>query len=312
MLDQLQSLRKAVEPIAFDVYDRFKTPSILSLLAMEIDNTVAQEDPVSLEWLGSFAEMREWLDEKTTQKIFKGEFSIPIQGYEMTWSFDRKKLRRANALGASFVAQIQSQVERFAKGKLRLVMDVFRQNPLTYDGQNLFDAAHVHPSGKGTYSNLLTPNWVDPANPTIDEAKQFLHDAQARLTDNMGIDAEVMDAAEIDKNLVVTVHNSAAFSKFNLVRTMPRIDNAENEWMGGFKLLRDFHPTSGQESYLEVQFSAGTKGPRPVIFVIDEEPSQLAIDETEVFKRRKISMGFEAWYGVKAGWPQVVLQGQPS
>lgn len=311
-LDVLQSLRVAVEPIAFDVYDKHKTPPIVPRLAMEIDNTTAQEDPVNLEWLGSFAEMREWLDEKTTQRIFKGDFSIPIKPYEITWAVDRKKLRRPGNFSGAFVAQIQAQVERFAKGKVRLVMDILRSNPLAYDGQNLFDTDHVHPDDKGTYSNVLAPDWATTTAPTVDELKAFLHDAQGRLVDNMGIDAELVDSSAIDKNLLVICHNAASFSKLNQIRTMARIDNAENEWFGGFTLLRDMNPTSGQETYVEVCFSPDGAGPKPVIFVIDEEPSELKVDTTAEFKNRMIAMGFEAWFGVKPGWPQVIVQGRPT
>lgn len=310
MLDQLQSIRKAVTPVVFNVYDQAENESDLPLLATTIDNRSLQEDPVNLEWVGEFFEMRPWLDEKTLQKVFKGTFAIPIDAYELTIGVDVKKIRRPGAIGAE-LGRFERMARAFSRGKKKLVMDTFRLNPLAYDGQNLFDTDHVHPGGKGTYSNILEPAVVDEDAPTVDELKAALHDSFARLRTIGGVIEEVINTERIRKNYVVVSHSPAYTTVFERIRTMDRIDNAENELKGTFTLLEDQKPTSGEETYFEVMYSA-PNGPRPVIFVIDEEPTELKIDDGTVFKNRLRAMGLEAYYGTKPGWPQVVVQNQPN
>jgi Mu-like prophage major head subunit gpT len=309
-LDLLTSIRRTVTPIAFDVYDKQENVSLLPRVATIIDNRQLQEDPVTLEWVGEFFQMRPWLDEKTTQRVVRGDFTIPIKAYEVTVHLNRKKLKRPNGI-ASAIPLADRMAAAFSTGKMGLAASVLRSNPLAYDGQNLFDTDHVHPDGQGSYSNVLAPNWVDPAQPTIAEAKALLHEGIGRLLVNRAITQEIVDTELAGKDLVVIVHNVAHQSIFRRIQTMEKIDNLENELRGTFVLFQDMNPTSGQENYIEIVYSP-PNGPRPILFVVDEEPSELKVDDSSEFKNLYVAMGMEAFYGVKPGWPQTALQVRPT
>lgn len=309
MIDIIKSIRRAVAAIVFNAYETTEDASLLPRLATVFDNRQAQEDPVNLEWIGEFFEMREWIDEKTTQSIFSGTFAIPIKAYESTVWFDRKKLRRPQSLG-SLIPLGERLGAAFSRGKIKLVADTFRLNPLAYDGQNLFDTDHTHPDTKGSYSNVVSLGFANAAAPTTDEVKTFLHACHERLVVNRAIQAEIVDADQVAKDLVVIVHNGAHFTAFNKVRTMQTIDQKSNELVGSFSLFQDVKPAAGQANYIEVILGAAG-APRPVIFVVDEEPGELKVDASGEFKNRKVAMGLEAYYGTKPGWPQVCLQGRP-
>ena len=188
------------------------------------------------------------------------------------------------------------------------MLEVFRKNPLAYDGQNFFDADHAHPGDKGTYSNILDLDFAAPGAPTVDEVKALLDAARTRFSTNLTIQSEVIDAARLDENLLVIVHNATHFSTFNKVRTKPRFGLEENEHQGTFTLLQDQRPTAGQENYVEVVFTEAN-GPRPAFLVLDQDPV-LDAWESDRFGNEYVAVGLKGIFGVKPGYPQTSLQAQ--
>lgn len=312
----LQSIAQRVNPIAFDVYDRYEQQSFLRDFALVLNND-ANENPVKFEWVGANLEARPWVDERTTQAIFTGDFSVPIDDYEATFEFNLREIQRSGSLGASGMAALQTQMQAFSLRKMQILAQVFRDNPPAYDGQDLFDTDHVHPAANGhpqtTYSNVLTPNWADPAAPTLDEADAFLYSASKRLRKIGGYRMEWVDTAQFGSNLNVVTHNESHAEAFETLRDAEHLgtNTQRNRWRGRIRVIEDLNPKAGQENYLEVTHNEGD-GPKPVIFVVDQEPGGLEVDESARFDRRKVRMGWSAAYGAKPGWPQKAVQGRPT
>lgn len=306
----LQSIRQFVTPIAFNAYDNASLSSGIETLAMTIDNTILQEDPVDLEFWSAWFSMREWVDEKTTQDVFKGNFTIPIRAYEVTAKANVKKLRRPNSL-AKLEPTARLMAEAFVRDQVGIVMDVLRTNPLAYDGQNLFDTDHEHPD-ETTYSNIFDFSdelgaYSDANLPTVTEIKDGLHGALGRLVTNRAVRSQLLSTAELTQNITVLTHKTTYWTQFNKLLSIQTIDQVSNEFFGGFQLLHD--PQVSDNDY-EVLFSA-PGGPRPTIFVVDEQPSELKFGDSREFDTGEIRFGLEGYFGAKPGWPQTIVRVTP-
>ena len=66
-IEQLQTIARTVTPIAMDIYDKENMGSLLPLFAAPVTRRGNQKT-VRLEWWSAFPQLREWIDEKTTQQ----------------------------------------------------------------------------------------------------------------------------------------------------------------------------------------------------------------------------------------------------
>lgn len=287
--------------------------SMRNRLAIVIDNRTTKENPVRLDEDFYFPQVTAWEDEKVAAAVAaRVEFTVPLKGYQATLPYNRVNIERPDRQ-----ARLQRMVERlvpaYDRKQVGLLMAVFRTNPMAYDGQNFFDTDHAHPASKGTYSNVLTPEFADLAAPTVDEAKALLHEARTRFVTNMTLDAEVLEAGEISQSMLVIVHNAAYWSVFERVRSIAKFDDNENELKGTFTLLLDPKPTSGEENYIEFVVSSPGGLIRPAFLVIDQDPRLDAWDDSRnSYSNAYVAVGIEGIMGVKPAFPQSSLQAQPT
>jgi hypothetical protein len=296
---------------AFAVYDQLENLSLLPMIA-QIHRNVSRNNPVRFDHPFLFPVAYEWRDEGVSIDGFdRLEWTVPLTGYRVDIPYNRIDIGRPET-----VANLQDAISRIPAAwdrlKVKLALDVFRSDAVCYDGQAFWYASHTHPAGQGTFSNMLAPNWVSTTSPTVTEAIEFLDSAKARLATNLTIQAEVIDASQMDRDLVVIVHNDTHYQMFNRVRTMAVLgtDNEPNRHYGTFALWLDKKPTSGEETYIEV-FWAGAGAPRPVIFVLDQEPTTLDVYENSRYGNEYVSIGWKGIFGIKAGYPQAAVQAIP-
>lgn len=315
-LSILQRQVQQVQILAYNRYDLLQADptQLLNILTLTIDNRTARENPVRLEEDFFFPEAYSWEDEMVSiPGLDKLEYTVPIKGYAALLPYNRVNIGRPGT-----VAKLERLIPRLGDAQLRLqvrkAMSVFRGNPLSVTGQNFFADAHPHPAGKGTYDNILTPNWTDPASPTDQEVRDLLEAVRVQFAANLSIDAEVIDDSLLDKDMLVIVHNSTHQTAFRRAKNDNTItvgsDQVPNPNKGTFTLLRDRRPTSGQENYIEfVRTAPG--GPRPVIRVIDADP-KLDVIETNRVSNGYVGITMEQMFGMKAGDPSTAMQAQPS
>jgi hypothetical protein len=312
MIDSLKRQLVQFRTLAMDFYDKLAASpdEIRNKLATVVDNRGERQNPVRMDEDFFFPVVHGWEDQAATiEGLDKIEFVVPMKGYDAFLPYNAVNIDRPDTV-ARLERLVPRLVPAFFEMQTRLIMNVFRKNPLCYDGQNFFDTDHSHPGGKGAYSNVLTPTFAAAGNPTIDEAKALLHEVQGRLVQNLAIEAEVVNGDQVAKMLTVIVHNVAHWSKFNLVRTQEKFEDNSNEFRGTFSLLLDRHPTSGQENRIEFQLSE-LGGPRPAFLVPDKDPV-LEAWETNRVPNGYVAIGVKGIFGVKPGFPQGSVQARPN
>jgi phage major head subunit gpT-like protein len=309
MISGLQSIARAVTPIALDIYDKLDSSSVFGVLAQLVPNP-GREKVVTVEWWSAFPQLRKWIGERTVQRAFQDSLVIPGEPYEITMEFDRRDAERASGLVKA--EELAGKIARaFARGKVMLALRALRTNALTYDGQSFFDSDHAHPDGS-TFSNLIELARGSAAYPTVQEARSELKVAQSRLMENRLIRDELVEEAEVaaSLSLIVLARSQPVWSAYRDLRTEERIGTEPNRFRNTFRLLRDFNPPAGLENTIDV-IEALPDGPRPTVFVATREPEGLQFDETKVFSHNQVPFGMDAEYGVAAGFPQTAVRVVP-
>lgn len=310
-IDILKRDLRRFRTLAFNVYDKQEAlDALIAALAFVIDNRQDRENPVRLDEDFFFPEAYRWEDEGiTVEGIDRIEFTVPLMGYTADLPYNRVNIGRPNTV-AVLSRLVPKLGPAFKRLQTRQIMEVFRLNPLAYDGQNFWSDAHPHPANKGTYDNIIDFPFADPARPTEFEMQDLLHEVKARFLRNLTIQAEVLDAAEITKSVLAITHNDGQFSALDKVRTKSKIGDEENELRGSFTLLVDAKPTAGQENYMEFVLSE-PGGPRPAFLVLDQDP-ELDAFENSRYNNAYVAVGMKGIHGVKPGYPHSAIQVRPA
>lgn len=299
MLDTFKRDVKTYTRLALAAYDKLETDpnSIRNRLALTKDNRQARENPVRLTETFISATASAWEDDMVVAAaIDKLDYTVPMKGYQVAVPYNVINIGRPNML-ATLQEVIAKLPLAMMRKEVRLIMNVFRLNPLTVDGQNMFDTDHTHINGTA-YSNIVEIDVVDETKPTFDESKTAINEALTRLASLNAIEAEVVDMSQFKQDILITCHTDAQMTIFEQVRTQAQRNNIENELKGAFTLIRDRNPASGTETSFEVSYLP-PGGPRPAIFVPDMAPW---LDTWEDSKRNGyVAVGMKEICGVKPG-----------
>lgn len=290
--------------------------ALVNRLAFVHDNRQARENPVRFEEIFYRIMAHEWVDEISTGGGFSAlTWTVPIKGYDSFVPFNAVNIERPGhqRILDGIMAGMPASHEEM---KVRMMMNVFRANPASITGQTLFHAAHARPAVYGgTFSNLLAPEWVDPANPSYVEAMDLLDLARRRFFSIGAVDVQVIDTSLVAGSLIVTVHNDEHEAVFERVRTrdaLPATGSQQfeaNPYKGTFTLLRDLQPAAGQEDYIEIVWAA-PNGARPVILVLDKDYEPAVWDDNRV-PNGYVAVGGTSMFGMAPGAPWSVLQARP-
>jgi hypothetical protein len=290
--------------------------SLINRLAFVHDNRQLRENPVRFEEIFYRIMAHEWVDEISTTGLFSAlTWTVPIGGYDSYVPYNVVNIDRPGhqkRLDAIMAGMPRGHEEM----KVRKMFRVFRNNPLSISGQTLFHATHNRPAVYGgTFSNLLAPNWADPAAPTLAEAMAVLDEAAGRFGDIGAVDVEVVDTAATNGKLVVIAHNAATEAIFKRLRDRENIAVADsnvheaNPYKGTFDLLRDRKPTTGQEHYLEIVYTGADA--KPVILVLDKDYEPAVWTDNRV-PNGYVATGGWSMFGMAPGAPWSVLQVRPT
>lgn len=298
--------------IALLNYQQARTGSMIPDLAYVYDNTTLRENPVSFEQTFFSVGVFRFADEITsTGALQQVPWVVPLEGYGAAVPFNVIDLDRPNTLAR--IEQVAPTIgPKLEQKKLAMMLDVFRKNATCYDGRDFFDGSHKHPANLGTFSNLLAPNWVNPAVPTVAEAISFLDEAALALAYNMQVDYEAEEVSE-ERLLVVQVNSQAMASVFKRINTRATFDaNTEtNPYFRKLRIYLDRRPAAGTENYVRV-LDPIPNGPRPIVLVVDKEPSGLEVFDKHSFGNQSIAYGMSSIFGVKPLHPQAAVEGRPT
>jgi hypothetical protein len=305
MLSDLQTIARQVSPIALDLYDRSAANALLPVIAQVVPNPTRAKS-LTKEWVFFMPNLRLWVGERAVQKSFQGSLTIVGEKFEITDAFDRNDIERGTAL-ATVDEKSQAIATGFAAGKVILAYRVLRENRLAYDGQDFFDTDHVHPDGTTTYSNVITAARVDPARPTIFEARQEINSALLRLMQIRLWGDQLANADDVRKNVTVFTKSQAVYETYEALRTEDSFGADRNTMKGTFAHWHDYHPVAGTENSVDIVLSV-PGGPRPVLFMPTREPQGIEFDITQGFKSGLIFFGMDGEYGAHPGFPQCAVR----
>jgi hypothetical protein len=315
MIDILKRDLRQVRTLAYHHYDTAESTFAenRSWLVVEIDNRQLRQNPVRVEEEFFFPTAAGWEDTVTVlQALDRIEWAIPMKGYDAYLAYNAVNIGRPDT-----VARLERLVPRLpeplARRKLGQALDVFRMNLPCISGQTFFHAAHARPADKGTFSNIMAPNWVDPAAPTEAEVMDFLEAAKIRFMDISTVEAELVDGSKLAAQMNVVVHSVAVWAPFERVRTRDKVSDSATEvnpFKNTFTLRLDKKPAAGQENFLEVVNSVPS-GPRPVFFTPDTDPELDAWADPNRVPDGYVAVGYKQIWGMKPGYPDSAVQAQP-
>lgn len=314
----------SVHGVFFDLYDRLEVDHVKALetLAWIHDNRQARENPVSLDYLLDFPEATSWLDElEIAHTLDKLDWVVPMEGHQVVSPFNRVNLNRPNT-----VVKLEQIVARqplaMNRREIRLCMEVFRTNPLSVTGQSFFSTVHPRPGKKGTFSNVMTPTFgPDLARPVLQVLFNLVQDVLTQFGEISILESEVIDDEKLQGNLLVIVHNKDHHSLFRELRTADKIPEGtlpggatigerQNSLKGAFDLWRDPRPRPGQENWIEFILKSEPGGPKPAVYVIDQDPEPVVLDENRV-SNGYYAVGFTKIFAVKPFVPNTTIQARP-
>jgi len=198
MLEHLRKQLRNYRTLAYQTYDKFEADRDAALRALCFihDNRTSRENPVRFDASFFVAFSHAWDDEiEVAAALDRLEWVVPIKGYDSFVPYNTVNIDRpstvadlAQILGES--GPLRTELDRL---HLRKALQVFRKNPLSITGQNFFDAAHPRPSDQGAFSNVLTPDWADPAAPTDAEVMDLLDSIRARFGEIDAVKSELID-----------------------------------------------------------------------------------------------------------------------
>lgn len=309
MLDAFKRDVRNFTRLALAAYDKLETDptSLRNRLSLLHDNRQARENPVRLTESFIPATATAWEDDVVVKgAIEKLDYTVPMKGYHVFVPYNTINIGRPNQ-----VATVEEVVAKMPLSLLRkevkLIMNVFRNNPLTVDGQDFFSASHLHIDGATAYDNTFEIEVADEDAPTFDEAKAAISQGMTLLATNNAIEAEVVDAAQFKKDLIVIAHSTAQMVVFEAIRTQRTRNNVENELFGTFDLLLDKRPATGTEMAFEMCY-VPPGGPRPAIFVPDKAPWTEAWETNQV-PNGYVAIGMKEICGVKPGHAHSTVRG---
>lgn len=325
-LDTLKSRWSAVAPVFFDLYDQLEADhaEVLGMLAYTHDNRVARENPVQLDYLLHLPQAKAWMDDSIIEHgLDVLEWTIPLMGHDVISPINRLNIDRPNTQ-VTLEGIAQSQPEALLRRQIKMIMQVYRTNPLCVDGQNFFSTVHPKPGSSGeVYANILQPIFGVGAlaTPSLQVLANLIMQVLTRFGTILTLQAEVVDDGKLRQGLLVIVHNETHQTLFRELLTTDRLPEATlpdttvvgeriNPVKGLFKLWRDQRPTSGEENYIEFVMTTDANGPKPAVFVPDTDPQPIVLDESRV-KNGFYGVGFQQIWGVKPFVPQTTIQAQP-
>jgi phage major head subunit gpT-like protein len=284
-----------------EFFNRFDgTPVLFRDLATRIASNADRE---TYRWLGTVPKMREWGTGRLAQGLRTESYSVENLKYEATIEVDRDEI--ADDQTGQIRVRIGELAQRAATHKDFLISQLIAAGETTglaYDGATFFSTAHVS-GDSGAQSNMLEPGAGNPANPSVEEFRDALRQAIARMLafrDDQG-EPMLIDAT----GLVCLVPPGMYFTALEAINATV-VGNRSNVLQAVARVATMPWLTTASKWYL-----LKTDGVvRPFIFQ-DREPVEfnaLTRDSEEGFLREKYLYGVRARYRMTYGYWQYAIR----
>lgn len=264
---------------------------------------VSTSDSETYRWLGTVPKMREWGTGRLARGLRTESYSLDNAKYEATIEVDRDEI--ADDRTGQIRVRVGELAQRAATHKDYLVSQLLVNGETTgngYDGVPFFATNHASGSS-GVQDNKLTFDAVNVDAPTVDEFKQALKSAIAKMLAYKDDQGEPMMIGA--SGLVCVVPPTMYFTALEAMNATV-INNTSNVMAGAARVITLAWLSDASKWYL-----LKTDGVvRPFIFQ-DREPVEfgaLAEESEEAFKREKFLYGVRARYTMGYGYWQYAVR----
>ena len=307
-IDRLNSLVRRVTPIAWEYTDRgVDARALMNMFCQTVPS--GNQKIVTLQWGMVFPELKEWVDQRQRQKVFGEDLTVRTKRYEMTFDYNLDEIEDDDALIQ--LTQVSQALGTAAPSEVLFeALRPLRLNKVCYDGADFFSTSHLRLDRENeTFSNLVEASWVG-AKPTLDEARSSLDAAKIRLLTNRLSKRKIVEAASLNKDLLVVTSDLGVFEIFNrLLNDTELPGGVANDLKGTFRLFYDEAEYSGPEQLFDV-YLGGAGDPRPVIFTLRKE-LKMAADTSKAFDTGMAAIGMDGRFGSTCGFPQAGVRVTP-
>jgi phage major head subunit gpT-like protein len=285
-----------------EFFNRFDgTPVFYRDLSTRI---VSTGDSETYKWLGTVPKMREWGTGRLAKGLRTESYSVGNLKYEATVEVDRDEI--ADDQTGQIRVRIGELAQRAATHKDYLISQLLINGESSgynsYDGAPFFAGTHSS-GGSGNQDNKLTYDAASPDSPTVDEFKQALKAAIARMLAYKDDQGEPMMIGAT--GLVCIVPPTMYFTALEAINATV-INSTSNVLAGAARVTAMPWLSDASKWYL-----LKTDGViRPFIFQ-DREPVEfgaLAEESEEAFKREKFLYGVRARYAMSYGYWQFAVR----
>lgn len=291
----LTAIYEAVRALFLDIYN--STPPTYTDYAMEVESTAQVEQ---YHWLGAFPSMKEWVSERTAERIGAFMYSVENRNYEGTITIDMNDIED-DRLGL-YRPLVEAAARTARNHPAQLALQVFEQNPTAYDGNPMFSPSHEE-GQSGVQSNIVTGTGTTLPNLIAD-----LDAADARMASFKNDRGEPIMISGMPLSVTHVMAPPALKGAFETIANAQMIQNTTNKWAGRLSVIVNPYLTD-QNDWIAICARAEAK---PVLVQI-RRPAQpngfdSAVAETERFWRRRLVIGIDGRYAVAPAFWQTAVR----
>lgn len=291
----LRAIYENIRALFLEIYN--STLPAYTDLAMEVPSNNAREIHT---WLGAFPTLREWVSERTIERLAAFEYAVENRDWESTIEIPR------NAIEDDSVGLFRPTIEALAREARnhpsRLVMQLFETNPTGYDNQPLFSANHQE-GRSGVQSNIVTG-----AGTTLAQIIDDLDKASARFAsfkDDRG-NPIMIGGQPLDVTHVMVP--PALKGAFETIARAEIIQNTTNKWQGRLQIIVNPY-LSDPNDWIALSLNQTVK---PALVQI-RRPAQVQDFNSEVaayelFHRKRFLIGVDGRYAVAPAFWQTAIR----
>ena len=294
-IQTLSAIYESVRALFLDIYN--STPPAYTDLAMEVESNSETEVH---NWLGAIPTVKEWVSERTIERLSAFEYAVQNRDWEMTIEIPRNAIED-DRIGL-YRPVIQTMAQQARNHPSTLVMRLFNDNPVGYDGQPLFSTAHSE-GQSGTQSNI-----VIGASTALADLIAALDAASARFASFRDDRGNPIMIAGQPLDVTHVMCPPALKGAFETIARAEIIQNTTNKWQGRLQVITNPYLTD-QNNWIALCLAHPFKPAlvqirRPA--TIQDFDSQVAA--YELFHRNRFVIGVDGRYAVApAFWQTAIL-----
>jgi phage major head subunit gpT-like protein len=294
-IQTLSAIYENVRALFLDIYN--STPPAYQDFAMEVQS---QNQTEIHNWLGAIPSVKEWVSERTIERLSAFEYAVTNRDWEMTIEIPR------NAIEDDRVGLYRPIIETMARQARNhpatLAMQIFQNNPTGYDNQPLFSTTHQE-GQSGVQSNIVTGSGT-----TLAQIIDDLDKVSARFASFKDDRGNPIMIAGQPLDVTHVMVPPGLKGAFETIARAEMIQNTTNKWQGRLQVITNPYLTD-QNDWIALCLAHPFK---PVLVqirrpaTIQDFNSEAAA--VELFHRKRFLIGVDGRYAVAPAFWQTAIR----